>query len=195
MLTFNFIVFAVAMVAGPGPANMILLTVGLKYGIRYSIKFLMAVIVSKQFIIWPIGLGILGLSNYAPSILPILKIVSIFYIIWLSWKILINNPADGTVNSVPGFFYGLLVHPLNPKAWLMVTASFASFSNDDGTTFYQTAQFATIFFIVQAFFHTMWLILGSKISVLLTKNKFKNAFVFSLSSLMLLSVLLILFTN
>jgi len=180
------------MVAGPGPANMILITVGLKYGLNNSIRFLIGVILSKQIIIWPVGLGLLSISIYAPKTFLILKYLSVLYILWLAWKFLFVGLKRGTANVPPSFFAGLLVHPFNPKAWLMVVASFSSFTNFETSPIYQTGIVAIIFFISQCFFHSIWLILGSKISELLRNKKLKAIFIFLLSVLTVISVIPIL---
>ena len=185
--------FAVAMVASPGPANMILLTVGLKYGVRKSFWFLVGVIASKQIIIWPIGLSLLTISVYMPTLLKILKYLSIIYIIWLSWTVLFTDLISKSHSSPPRFFSGLLVHPFNPKAWVMVTAGFSGFGNIESSTIYQTGVIALMFFIIQCFFHTVWLFLGGTILGLLTLEKYKKSFVFVLSSLTLISMLYVFF--
>ena len=89
------------MVAVQDRLNMILLTVGRNMNSVFDKvpngcnRFQTVYYLANRF-------GHTRFVNYVPSILPILKSYRI-YIIWLSWKILINNPADGTVNSV-GFF-------------------------------------------------------------------------------------------
>ncbi len=179
------------MVAGPGPANMIILAAGLKYGIKDSIRFLLGIILSKQFIIWPVGLGFLSIASYSPNTYLVMKYFSAFYILWLAWKLFFAELGNGVVLAPPRFLAGLVIHPLNPKAWLMVTASFSSFGNFETSLFYQTAIVAAIFFVTQCIFHSIWLLLGSKISKLLHNNKLRRIFIFLLSFLTLLSVILI----
>jgi threonine/homoserine/homoserine lactone efflux protein len=57
--TLGLLLFAISMVATPGPANMILLSAGSQFGFKKSVPFVIGIILSKQIIIWPIGLGIL----------------------------------------------------------------------------------------------------------------------------------------
>ena len=62
--TLGLLLFAISMVATPGPANMILLSAGSQFGFKKSVPFVIGIILSKQIIIWPIGLGILTFLNY-----------------------------------------------------------------------------------------------------------------------------------
>ena len=52
---FHFLLFAFSQIATPGPANMIMLATGAKYGFRNAVPFVFGVIIGKQIIIWPIG--------------------------------------------------------------------------------------------------------------------------------------------
>ena len=63
--TLGLLLFAISMVATPGPANMILLSAGSQFGFKKSVPFVIGIILSKQIIIWPIGLGILTFLNYS----------------------------------------------------------------------------------------------------------------------------------
>ena len=192
---FSLILFALAMVAGPGPANFILLSTGLQFGLRKSIKFLIGIIISKQFIIWPVGLGLLSISLYAPKVILVLKYLSVLYILWLAWRISYPSISSRVVKVPPNLLSGLLVHPLNPKAWLMIVASFSSFTDPEGSTLLQTGLVALIFLIIQCVFHPIWLLLGSKISILLKDQMSRNICVFSLSFLTVVSVILIFISD
>ena len=86
----SFALFALSQVGTPGPANMILLTTGARYGLRRALPFVFGVILGKQFIIWPLGFGLIGFVANDPEkshIFMVLKVLSALYIIWLSYKI------------------------------------------------------------------------------------------------------------
>ena len=57
----GFLIFAIAMVGSPGPANMVLMTSGARFGLRRSLPFVAGVALSKQAVIWPVGFGVLTL--------------------------------------------------------------------------------------------------------------------------------------
>ena len=82
---FHFLLFAFSQIATPGPANMIMLATGAKYGFRKALPFVFGVIIGKQIIIWPIGFGLMLLNKDHPYILSF-KYVSAGYILWLAWR-------------------------------------------------------------------------------------------------------------
>lgn len=47
----SFVFFAVSVVGTPGPANMVLMAAGAKYGFRSALPFVLGVCLGKQIII------------------------------------------------------------------------------------------------------------------------------------------------
>ena len=56
----------------------------------------------------------------------------------------------------PGFVSGLIVHPLNPKAWGMITAAFTSFVVSGASTFSATLSIAIVLLLCQTVLHPLW---------------------------------------
>ena len=180
------------MVATPGPANMILLNAGSQFGFKKSLPFVFGIILSKQIIIWPIGFGILTFFNFFPSLINIIKILSCTYIIWLAWKLSsfkINNSAK--LKKSPSFYHGLPVHPTNPKAWAMVSVSFSNYTNPNEDLFISTIIVATIFILVQFFFHNLWCFFGEQLRIKFQGTKYEILLMRLLSLLMLGSLILL----
>ena len=143
--TLGLLLFAISMVATPGPANMILLSAGSQFGFKKSVPFVIGIILSKQIIIWPIGLGILTFFELFPSFINIIKVISCTYIIWLAWKLSrFKVNEDQKLTDAPSFFHGLPVHPTNPKAWAMVSVSFSNYTNPNESLISSTIVVAII---------------------------------------------------
>lgn len=155
-----FLLFAAAMVASPGPANMVLVAAGARFGLLASLPFIAGVALGKQLVIWPIGLGLSGATGGMPWLGEALRWISAAYIVWLAWRIagssLRPGAAGDSAPSPPGLAAGLIVHPLNPKAWAMVIAAFASFAPTAAPPLATTATLAIGFLAVQALFHPLW---------------------------------------
>ena len=115
----SFAVFAASQIGTPGPANMALLATGARFGFRAALPFVAGVALGKQLVIWPAGYGLMELSARAPWVFEMLKYASAAYIIWLAWRVANMRLAEGGTARAPGFLAGLVVHPLNPKAWAM----------------------------------------------------------------------------
>ena len=190
----SFAVFAASQVGTPGPANMALLTTGASYGFRAALPFVAGVVLGKQLVIWPVGFGIMGLASVAPWIFEVLKYVSAAYIIWLAWKVIhLRLSAADPASTTPGFIAGLIVHPLNPKAWAMIIAGFTSFVTPNTDPLIATASIGGILMATQLFFHPLWALAGDRIARSLAGTAAEPYLMYSLAFLTVASVLFVLF--
>ena len=190
----SFAVFAASQVGTPGPANMALLTTGARYGFRAALPFVAGVVLGKQLVIWPVGFCIMGLAFVAPWIFEVLKYVSAAYIIWLAWKVIhLRLSTAGPASTTPGFIAGLIVHPLNPKAWAMIIAGFTSFVTPNTDPLIATASIGGILMATQLFFHPLWALAGDRIERSLAGTAAEPYLMYSLAFLTVASVLFVLF--
>lgn len=151
------IIFSVAQIGTPGPANMALLATGAGYGLRRALPFVAGVVVGKQLIIWPLGFGLMQLAASWPAVFLAMKYLSAAYIIYLAWRVANMRLKPGQSDGLPpGFVAGLIVHPLNPKAWGMITAAFTSFVVSGASTFSATLSIAIVLLLCQTVLHPLW---------------------------------------
>ncbi len=190
--SIGLLLFAVSMVATPGPANMILLNAGSKFGFKKAIPFVFGIILSKQLIIWPIGFGILTFFELFPNFVYFIKFLSCTYIIWLAWKLSNFKIKDNKeLEKPPSFFHGLPVHPTNPKAWAMVSVGFSNYTNPNESLLISTLILATIFIIIQFIFHNLWCFFGVQLKKIFQNTKYEIWLMRFLSLLMLGSLVLL----
>ncbi|MEO9682275.1 MAG: LysE family translocator [Tateyamaria sp.] len=190
----SFAIFAASQVGTPGPANMALLATGARYGVRAALPFVAGVSLGKQLVIWPVGFGLLQLADSAPWVFQALKWVSAAYVIWLAWKVANLRLGQGDpASSAPGFAAGLIVHPLNPKAWAMIVAGFTGFVTPGGDPFVATATIAAILLATQIVLHTVWTLAGDQIARTLAGTPSEPYLMYTLAALTVASVLFVLF--
>ena len=189
----GFILFAIGQVATPGPANMVLLATGARYGLRRALPFVAGVALGKQFLIWPIGFGLMTLAGTAPIVFAVFKWASVAYLLYLAWRIagtrLVVQNADDTP---PGFLAGLIVHPLNPKAWAMITGSFTNFVAEGTPALQATATIAGLLLAVQLVLHPVWTFAGQSIARAIAGKPAERYLMWSLAALTVASVLYVL---
>ncbi|MDR6265318.1 MULTISPECIES: LysE family translocator [Rhodobacterales] len=191
--TVTFLAFAASQVGTPGPANMALLATGARYGLRASLRFVAGVAVGKQLIIWPIGFGLMGLATQVPLLFTALKFISAAYIIWLAWKVANLKLTPGrAAGAAPGFAAGLIVHPLNPKAWAMITAGFTNFVEPGTPTLQATAIIAACLFACQVVLHPLWCWGGDRLAATVAGKPAERWLMWALAALTVLSVLFVL---
>lgn len=190
----SFTIFAASQIGTPGPANMALLATGARYGFRRALPFMLGVVFGKQLIIWPIGFGLMELADRAPFVFLGLKYISAAYIIWLAWKVAnlrLNVNADNV--KAPGVAAGLIVHPLNPKAWAMIVGSFTAFVAPGTSTFEATATIAVLLLVCQLLLHPVWTLAGDRIAKTLAGTPAEPYLMYTLAGLTVASVLFVLF--
>ena len=182
------------MVGSPGPASLLLLSVGAKYSFRNSIYFLLGVVLSKQFIIWPLGFGIQYSFTVSESIKSFFYFFSFSYFAFLIYKFSFSTISKESNNNInPSFFYGLIIHPINPKAWIMVTVSFSTFTVSEYSILQNTIYISLVFLSVQLFFHCIWCYFGSLINNFVSNTKYERPFFIFLSLLTFLSLIFLLY--
>lgn len=191
---FPFLMFAASQVGTPGPANMVLLATGARFGLRRALPFVAGVALGKQLIIWPLGFGLLAIQDDYPLIFQALKWVSVAYILWLAYKVAGMRLAVGDVDAQPpGFMAGLIVHPLNPKAWGMITTGFTTFVATGTPPLQATATIAICLLGLQAVLHPIWTYAGQRIATTLAGKPAEKYLMWTLAALTVASVIYALF--
>jgi threonine/homoserine/homoserine lactone efflux protein len=88
---------------------------------------------------------------------------------------------------------GLWVHPLNPKAWAMITTGFTSFTAAGTPGLEATLTIALCLLGLQLVLHPIWAYSGDRIATLLAGRPEEKYLMWSLAALTVASVLLVLF--
>ncbi len=190
----SFAVFAASQVGTPGPANMALLATGARFGFRAALPFVAGVVISKQLVIWPVGFGLMELAARAPWVFGVLKYASAAYICWLAWRVANTRLAPNeAVGDAPGFMAGLIVHPLNPKAWAMIVGGFTAFVVPGTPVLEATATIAAVLLTCQIVLHPMWTLAGDAIARSLAGTVVEPYLMWSLAGLTVASVAFVLF--
>ena len=188
-----FAVFAMAMIGTPGPANMVLLTAGARFGLRPALPFVAGVVLGKQLVIWPMGFGLLAVIAEWPWLFVTLKYASVAYILYLAWRIAGARIAPGAAPaSPPPLVDGLIVHPLNPKAWAMISTGFTSYVASGTPPLTATLAIAGCLLAVQIVLHPLWCWGGERLAAAISGQRAERVLMLTLAGLTVASVLLVL---
>ncbi|WP_296420522.1 LysE family translocator [Pseudooctadecabacter sp.] len=191
-----FLTFAASQVGTPGPANMVLLTTGARFGLRRALPFVAGVALGKQLIIWPLGLGLMAIQDDYPLAFEVLKWVSVAYILYLAYRVagMTLKVGDGP-DTPPGFLAGLIVHPLNPKAWGMITTGFTVYVSAGTPPLQATATIAICLLGLQILLHPIWTFAGQTIAAGLAGKPGEKYLMWTLAALTVASVIYALFAG
>jgi len=172
-MIWALILFVAFMVGTVGPANMVLITAGGRFGVRASLRFLAGIIAGKFLLNILFALGLYELLRQLPVLFDALTYVSAAFMIWLSIRMVrapLEMDPDG-LNKPPGFREGLLVHPLNPKAWAMLTIAWADYGPNITDPLARFAVIASVFIGVQIIFHSLWCLAGARLMAFLPSRR------------------------
>ena len=158
--------FIAFMVGTPGPANLVAMLAGVTQGLQGCVGFISGLIVGKIALNLFIGIGFGVVLAVDPVLQKVLTYASGCYIVLLvvrSWPRPVNLGKNQHQNSSVKYRFsdGVMVHPLNPKAWVMVVLAWGSFAPALGDFNVQLPVLILSFVTCQLVFHSFWCALGA----------------------------------
>jgi len=186
----GLLLFLAVMTGTPGPANLLLLSASTRYGARATLGFLLGVVTGFQIIVWPIGFGLMALAAQWPTAYTLLQWLCAAYIVWLAWHIARSRlgRAGAAAQDAPGFARGLLVHPLNPKAWVIATGAFTQFVPPAADALVATAVVSATSLGVGLLLQGLWLASGNGVARLAADPRAERGLMHTLGLLTVASV-------
>ena len=148
---FSLWAFIILMVGTPGPANLLAMSAGSQLGFYKCISFNLGLTLGKILLNTAMGLGLGVLLVNFTTFQTTIKFIGAGYMIYLalkSWNINIKN-NEGKPNI--GWKQGILVHPLNPKAWVMTLIAWTEFGPQLGNFTVQFIVITSSFALTQIF--------------------------------------------
>jgi len=158
--------FIAFMVGTPGPANLVAMLAGVTQGLRGCTGFIAGLIVGKIGLNLFIGFGFGVVLAADPVLQTAFSYASASYMIWLavrSWPRSVKPARNQHHNPAVKFRFrdGVIVHPLNPKAWVMVVLAWGHFAPALGDFSLQLPVVMLSFALCQLVFHSLWCALGA----------------------------------
>ena len=163
---FALLGFIAFMVGTPGPANLVAMLAGVTQGLRGCAGFIFGLIVGKIGLNLFIGFGFGVVLAVDPVLQTAFTYASASYMIWLavrSWPRSVNPARNQYHTSGKTFRFrdGVIVHPINPKAWVMVVLAWGHFAPALGDFSLQLPVVILSFATSQLVFHSLWCGLGA----------------------------------
>jgi threonine/homoserine/homoserine lactone efflux protein len=167
------------------------MTSAMNHGIKKSLPHLLGIIVGFPVMFIATGLGLSTVFTEYPIIHEIIRIVGVFYLIFLAWIIATSttDTLDGDKKKPFSFIQAALFQWVNPKAWILVTGAIATYTHTSSEITQQVFTMALIFLIVGTPSVGLWLVFGSAIRKILTKNLHQHIFNVTMSLLLLSSII------
>jgi threonine/homoserine/homoserine lactone efflux protein len=124
--------YVVAMVATPGPNNLLLMSAGANFGFRRSLPHIFGIVCGCQVLLLAAALGVSRLLTQAPTLMWLLRWTGAAFLVWLAWNLVRTRQlqeAPGAGARPFSFMQAALFQWVNPKAWLMTLTAVASYCN------------------------------------------------------------------
>jgi threonine/homoserine/homoserine lactone efflux protein len=122
----------------PGPNNMMLLASGLNFGVRRTLPLMFGISVGYVVLMLAVGFGLGEALRAMPGAFLALKIAGGAYMLWLAWQIACSAPPDSEDPAAKrrplGFLGAVAFQWINPKAWVIVVTSAATYVAPDNFT-------------------------------------------------------------
>ena len=154
--------FAFASSVTPGPNNVMLMASGANYGLRRTVPHMLGISVGHAFMVFMVGVVLLGVFLAYPALNIVLKVVSAAYMLWLAWKI--ANAVPPEMKQVTGkpftFLQAAAFQWVNPKAWFMATTAISAYAPQDRGLVLGSLMVAGIFATTNLPAVTIWAWIG-----------------------------------
>ena len=180
--------FAFVTSVTPGPNNMMLLASGANFGFRRTIPHMFGISIGHLVMTLVVGLGLAGIVHQEPSVLVVLKWVSVAYLLWLAWKLAnATAPKGATGQGHPMTFLGAAAFQwVNPKAWTMSLGAVAAYASE--ASIQNVAIIAAVFAIINLPSVSVWTIAGEQVRRFLTSPARLRTFNWTMAGLLVLSL-------
>jgi len=163
MLTFAAAVFF--LIISPGPGILSTAGVGAAYGYRNGLAYVAGLFAGSNLVALLVISGVAATALALPWLRTTLLVASLGYLLWLAWRIASAGAQIGFIEArTPlGFWNGLALQPINPKAYVVNTTLFTGFSFMPDALWLETAIKLLIMNLIWIPLHLGWL--GAGISI------------------------------
>lgn len=128
MLTFAAAVFF--LIITPGPGVLSAAGVGAAFGMRPGLRYVLGLFIGNNLVILAVISGLAGIVLATPWLRTALFVLSTAYLLYLAMRIAFagSRIAFSPATSQPGVMAGILLQPINPKAYAVNAALFSGFA-------------------------------------------------------------------
>lgn len=128
MLAFALAVFFLFVTPGPGVLS--LAGVGSAFGYRPAARYFAGLFVGSNMVALAVVSGLAAAVLALPHIRTVLFLASVAYLLYLALRIALSGTTIAIVaaRTAPGFWGGIVLQAVNPKAYAVNTAFFTGFA-------------------------------------------------------------------
>lgn len=186
----SFLVLAFVMSVTPGPNNLMVLCSSVRFGARRTLGHVFGASAGSAVMLLLVGLGLHQIFISFPQTQEIMKYSGAAYILYLSWKILMDTGEIQTEDaSHPmGFTGAAFFQWINPKSWIMASVAIST-CLPAAFSFIDIALYTVLFAAVSFPCVGIWAWFGAMIKYYLNNKSLVRRFNFGCAGLLALSAI------
>lgn len=166
----------------PGPGNAFFAAIGASKGLKATVPALAGYHVATFVVTAVIGLGMGVTVLKEPAVAASLAAVGSIYVLWLAWTFIRSARARGVASSESdapepriGFWAGVVVLVVNPKAYYIIAVMFAQFLRPaDGGDAWTVLAITAVFTLNNLVAFIAWAALGRALTALFRGERSKR---------------------
>ncbi len=164
-LMITLIVFLFPFAYSPGPGNMFFAANGARFGFAATINASVGYHLATWLVTFFIGLSFSWVTFQFPVLVNVIKYVGSAYVFYLAWTFFQAGMVQYAIEPRKvGFFDGVILLLLNPKAYLIIGLMFSQFIDDaDQNSTKIILWITTIFTLNNWISFTLWTYVGDRI--------------------------------
>ncbi|WP_170476198.1 LysE family translocator [Ruegeria arenilitoris] len=164
----EFVVAVFFLLITPGPGVLTTAGIGAAFGFRAGLAFITGLMLGGFINMMLVVSGVAAAALAAPLLRTLLLFASVSYLVYLAWRIASAGSKIGfsPANSPLGFFNGLALQFINPKAYVVSTALFSGFAFMPDAPIWEVVTKIVVFNLIWVPVHLIWLGAGVKLGSL-----------------------------
>ncbi|WP_299146904.1 LysE family translocator [uncultured Tateyamaria sp.] len=195
MFTFAAAVFF--LIITPGPGVLSAAGVGAAYGMRSGLRYVLGLFIGNILVILAVVTGLAALVLANPLVRNVLFALSTAYLLYLAMRIAFagSTLAFRPAQSEPGVLAGILLQPINPKAYAVNTALFSGFAIFPDALVVEAIWKLIVVNLIWVPIHVLWVWLGVRLKALNLARERQRLINYAMAGSMLIVVALAVFAE
>lgn len=169
----------------PGPNNIILMSMGVRFGFKATLPYIFGVAVGFGALLTSAILGLGVLVEAVPALLPVISVVGAVWLLWLAWGFLkaalylaVDKPSHDEVppEANPlGFVQAVLFQWVNPKGLIFAFATAGAYAALSDNLMTRILIMNSVFLLNGFIGNMLWAGVGGTLGRYLSAGRFARA--------------------
>ena len=158
----EFLAACLLLISTPGPGVLSTAGFGAAFGFKAGLRYVTGLCISQLIVIALVVSGLAAAVLAVPAIRTVLLVASTLYLLYLAARIAFAGSRIQFIEATapPGVMAGILLQPINPKAYVVNTTLFSGFLLFPGAYWSEVAVKIIILNLIWIPIHLAWLYAG-----------------------------------